>query len=152
MRKLRELQTDELVWVKIHPRYALTLQREGKGSAWVTSNKPVRSRDDTLGTFYGVITLNDTGAQIITVRPTKSAGRSVNGSPARIPYNYLYRILVFSGQTNEETVKNHRYLVGGSTVSNRNRQAWDNRKRTLLPLEQPHTQPASDLYTEVLIG
>jgi hypothetical protein len=152
MRKLRALQTDELVWVKMHPRFSLTLQREGKGSAWVTSNKPVRSRDDTLGAFYGIITLNDTVAQIITVRPTKSAGRSVNGSPARIPYNYLYRILVFSGQTNEETVKNHRYLVGGSAVSNRNRQAWDNRKRTLLPLEQPHTQPASDLYTEVLIG
>ncbi len=152
MRKLRDLQVDERVFVQMHPRFVLTLQREGRGTAWVTGNKPVRSRNDTLGRFYAIITLNDVESKILTVRPTKSAGRSVNGSPARIPYNYLFRILVFSGHTNEETVKNHRYLVGGSYQSSHDKLAWDNRKRSLLPLEQPHTQPASELYTEVLIG
>ncbi len=153
MKILRNLQAGEEIFVTTLPGFRLHLHKVGKTFEFRPPIKHRLTRKwPQLEAFYGIIVGNQDF--VLVVRPTQlhSPRKLDLLHHARIPYNVLMKVLVFTGQTNEATVKNTRQIVGGSAFSSWRGFAWDNRRSTPIPLEQPHTQPASRYFEEVRIA
>ena len=155
MKVLRELQVGDEVFVVVHAQYSPRLIRAGTRFEYVVPiNRKTPPNSSALNNFYGKIVSNN--SSVLTVIPSRisNAQKPPQVANAILPYNFLRKVLVFTGKTNEATVKTGRLHVGGSTVSNRFRQAWmSDVHGEVLPLtENPHAKPAERLYEEVLIA
>ena len=154
MKILRELQVGDEIFVVVHDQWIPRLMRTGTRFEYQVPKNRKTPNFGSLNNFYGLIVSNTDS--VLTVLPSSMSNAQ---DPPRIanavlPYNYLRKVLVFTGQTNEATVKTGRLHVGGSTVSGRFRQAWSSVVHgEVLPLmDNPHAKPAERLYEEVLIA
>lgn len=152
-RALREIPPGTELFVSIVPGFRPRLERTGSTSQYRTPVKGRMNRTSPqIGDFYGSVISNTDF--VLTLRPIRPV--NIREQPPKelvvIPYYALSRVLEFSGSTNEDTVKTGRNIVGGSTFSQWRGIAWDNRKNTPIPLEQPHMKPAERLFREVRIA
>lgn len=149
MKLLRELEPGEEVFVKMAHGFRLRLEHGEYRPP--KKGRHVRKQPQ-LDAFFGLIVANSDFE--LRLRPVKKMGGHENeqfGGIAVIPYNLLQKVLVFTGQTNEDTVKTGRLRVVASTFSSYRGIAWRGESEEI-PLEHPHHKPAERLFEEVKIG
>lgn len=155
MKVLRNLEVGDEIFVVVHASYSPRLVRAGTRFEYIVPiNRSTPPNSSALNNFYGRVISNDDSVLIVLPSSMSNAQAPPKVAYATIPYNYLRKVLVFTGKTNEATVKTGRLHVGGSAMSSRNRMAWSSVVHgELRPLtENPHAKPAERLYEEVMIA